>query len=205
MPPSGINVANPPRGSRRGVAKTARGRLGLRIGQSTANRFLETCSVLTSACLAVLVQELRPPVPRVPVGSAPKPFYRHEMRSVGWIAALVLAGAWFLSDLPSPGIMADPPPPAWRRTGEGWVHFTRVLPPSHTRQPGLHPALVAILEILISSASLLAFSGRGGIETKEVRTIRLADGGWRPEPLSAGKGASFAANRPKKAPDAVSA
>lgn len=80
------------------------------------------------------------------------------MRLAGWIMALVLTGVWFLSEIPSSGLTNDPQPPKWRRSAQGWVHFTRVLPPSASQDPGLHPGLVAMMEILVSCAALLAFS-----------------------------------------------
>ena len=48
----------------------------------------------------------------------------------------------------------------WRRTCQGWQQAEWLMPPAAQRRPPLHPAVVAMLELLLSIGGLAAFPVR---------------------------------------------
>jgi len=81
------------------------------------------------------------------------------VRRIGWLSLLLLALGWFVSEMPLPDLQSgetlDTP---WRRTCDGWEHSTWWSQAAATRQPALHPIVVALLEMFLALAALIAFS-----------------------------------------------
>ena len=84
------------------------------------------------------------------------------MRWLGWLLALLVTGAWILSQIPYRAAAPNTPAETqWRRTRRGWEHVSRLSPgPPHV-EPALHPGLVAAAEILVSVVALVALRKQG--------------------------------------------
>ena len=84
------------------------------------------------------------------------------MRSIGWLVVLLLAAGWLASEIPltdAPAVSQDGPD-GWRRTRFGWQQRTWSTPEAPVRRPALHPAVVGLLELLLSVLALVAFPAR---------------------------------------------
>jgi len=90
------------------------------------------------------------------------------LRIVGLLLVLLLLLGWLACDLPLPGA---PPQvvdePQWRRTAVGWEVPNWPQPDTAEHRPTLHPAVVALLELLASCAALVAGSGEWGVRSRE--------------------------------------
>lgn len=86
------------------------------------------------------------------------------MRWVGWVLLTIAIAGYLAAEMPS-AAPPEPSPPGslWRRTRDGWQH-ARWLAPDEAipfRRPALHPAVIGMLQILLSAAALVAFSDSG--------------------------------------------
>jgi hypothetical protein len=92
------------------------------------------------------------------------------MRWVGWLLAMILAAAWFASELPSQGRSGPSQQELqWRRTRLGWAHIRQLHPPQSLRAPLLHPALVATAQVVLCVAALVALGPRPGCRSARSR------------------------------------
>jgi len=84
------------------------------------------------------------------------------MRRIGWFLALLVAIGWLACEIRLPGtptasgVRLD----SWRRTRDGWEKATWLTSQIPSRRPALHPGVVGLLELLLSLAVVVAFSGR---------------------------------------------
>ena len=84
------------------------------------------------------------------------------MRWCAWFLVLVVAAGWLASEVPLAETPAAPRQQldCWRRTRDGWERADWLTPPSCVRRPGLHPGVVGLLEVLVSTTALMASSLR---------------------------------------------
>jgi hypothetical protein len=84
------------------------------------------------------------------------------VRSIGWLSLLLLALGWLAAEVP----LAKAPPreslDAWRRTVDGWERPCWPTFREKVHRPSLHPLVVGLLEGLLASAALIAFSPHRG-------------------------------------------
>ena len=81
------------------------------------------------------------------------------MRLIGWLLVILMGLGWLASEVPLPGSRPDgQPQTGWRRTCDGWERITWWTAQPETRRPVLHPTVVALLEMFLALAALVAFS-----------------------------------------------
>ena len=109
------------------------------------------------------------------------------MRLVGWLFLALVGFAWVASEVPLSG---DTPQPsyevAWRRTAHGWEKPTAWHDKPAPHRPALHPMVVALLQVLLTLAALIAFSrsDTSAIRRKKMRRIAGFDRHARRNPLA---------------------
>jgi hypothetical protein len=80
------------------------------------------------------------------------------VRTIGWIAAVLLAAGWMATTIPGPtsedrpGLDWD-----WRMTRDGWQRPVWMLEDRKPEESGLHPLIVGALELMLSTVALLAW------------------------------------------------
>jgi len=79
------------------------------------------------------------------------------MHRFRWLIIALLVLPWFTSE--APAALAEDASGGWRRTREGWQRVECLRPPIPYRRPGLHPAVVGSLEVLLTTTAMLALSG----------------------------------------------
>jgi hypothetical protein len=85
------------------------------------------------------------------------------MRTIGWSLLILLAVAWLASEVAPAGNRTDGKvTTAWRRTRDGWERPGWLTSSTRSCRPTLHPTVVALAEILLAVAALVALS-----ETKD--------------------------------------
>lgn len=80
------------------------------------------------------------------------------MRWVGWLLLVLIAVTWVASEIPAWTSQSGAHPSSWRRTCNGWEQAASWMPQRERYQPTLHPIIVALLQMLLASAALVAFS-----------------------------------------------
>jgi hypothetical protein len=90
------------------------------------------------------------------------------MRWIGCLLVVLAALGWLACEVG----LSEPPSAAgrelapWRRTQFGWEKASWLTPQVPVRRPALHPGLIALFEILVSTAALIAFP----TQTEGIRT-----------------------------------
>lgn len=79
------------------------------------------------------------------------------MRWIGWLLLVLIAVTWVASEIPG-WPSSDAQLSSWRRTCDGWEQATRWMPRTELCQPTLHPIIVALLQMFLAGAALVAFS-----------------------------------------------
>ena len=84
------------------------------------------------------------------------------MRLIAVILLILLGLCWLAVAMPVTGTGPDRADrikdDGWRRTTDGWERRSSWKPPYRASSPGLHPAVVGLLELQLSLAALIAFS-----------------------------------------------
>lgn len=93
------------------------------------------------------------------------------MRLIGWLLLILLTLGWLASELPSTAVHAQATKKTeWRRTRDGWERPTWSRATATSCRLTLHPALIALLEISLVSAVLIAFDKDKGTVWPPIRT-----------------------------------
>jgi hypothetical protein len=89
-------------------------------------------------------------------------FWRIAVRWVGWILVVLLAVAWLAVELP-PLVASKPPNDQglWRRTRNGWERADWLLPQPAPPPFGVHPAGLALLQVIASVGGLCLARSQG--------------------------------------------
>lgn len=85
------------------------------------------------------------------------------LTGIGWLMAEVRIGEPSLTQLTS----SD-----WRKTRDGWERPTWLAPPIEGK-PAIHPAVVGIIQLLVSMLALVAFSGESSARRARPRAIAI--------------------------------
>jgi len=89
------------------------------------------------------------------------------MRWIVWLLLLLAVAGWLAAEAPLPTTpapaLSDTP---WRRTRDGWEQATWLAQGGAQSQPDLHPAVVAIWQLL---ASILVLAAFGPVASQEAR------------------------------------
>jgi hypothetical protein len=80
------------------------------------------------------------------------------LRWIGWLSLLLFALGWLAAELPLEKARPGETLSAWRRTVDGWERPRWLVPPEAADRPTLHPVIVGLLQVLLASAALIAFS-----------------------------------------------
>jgi hypothetical protein len=72
---------------------------------------------------------------------------------------------WFTSLAAAPAMATEDASGGWRRTANGWQRIEVLGPGIPYRRPALHPAVVGLLEILLTMTAMLALSEEFGVES----------------------------------------
>lgn len=111
------------------------------------------------------------------------------MRSAGWLVALLLALAWWASEVPVRApLPRHVPDTTWRRTKEGWEHarwLNAEIPP---HWPPLHPGIVGALELLLGITALVAFPANRAAPARKGTPRGTIEGGEYSDPPQARPG-----------------
>lgn len=71
------------------------------------------------------------------------------LAAIGWLACEIR--------LPAPTTATGASLDSWRLTRDGWEQASWLTPPTSRPAPSLHPAVVGLLELLLSLTALVAF------------------------------------------------
>ena len=86
------------------------------------------------------------------------------MRIIAWLLLILLGLCWLAATMPVAETGQDPlnrsKDDGWRRSIDGWEHRSSWTPPHQADSPGLHPAVVGLLQLQLSLAALICFSRR---------------------------------------------
>lgn len=81
------------------------------------------------------------------------------MRLIGGLLLMLLGLGWLASEVPlAKSHPAREPEADWRRTADGWEHASQWAPRPKIRPPAVHPLVIGLLQILLTSAAFVAFS-----------------------------------------------
>jgi hypothetical protein len=84
------------------------------------------------------------------------------MRLVGWLLLVLVVAGCFVNRWPLANSGGEPRPAAeWRRTADGWERLVVATPGGESHRPALHPMIVAVLQVLLTLAAMIAFSAAG--------------------------------------------
>ena len=81
------------------------------------------------------------------------------MRRFRWIIIALLVLPWLASEAVASAAAVEDASSGWRRTRVGWQRVECLRPQIPYRRPGLHPAVVGSLEVLLTTTAMLALSG----------------------------------------------
>ncbi len=87
------------------------------------------------------------------------------MRLIGWILLILVGLGWLAAEVPLPGprTLSAPGPndsllSDWRRTDAGWERSAVWATEPKGCRPAVHPVVLGLLQLLLASAALIAFS-----------------------------------------------
>ncbi len=92
----------------------------------------------------------------------PRPgFGRYRVHRIGWLLLILFGLGWLACEVPLAApkrseALENP----WRRTRHGWEEIGSLSTESRPHRPSLHPIVVALLELFLATAALIAFSVR---------------------------------------------
>ncbi|NQU19661.1 MAG: hypothetical protein HQ567_00150 [Candidatus Nealsonbacteria bacterium] len=88
------------------------------------------------------------------------------MRLIAGLLLILLVLGWLAVTLPvaktEPDCAEGPIDDGWRQTTDGWQHRDGWAPHHRASLPGLHPAVVGLLELQLSLAALVGLSRKPG-------------------------------------------
>jgi len=85
------------------------------------------------------------------------------VRRFRWLIIAVFVLPWLGNEATAPAAATDDMSGSWRRTNEGWQRID-LFRPIHYRRPALHPAVVGLLQVLLTMTAMLALSDERSAE-----------------------------------------